>query len=123
MILVAIGVRPNSRLAEKAGLQLGLKRTISVNRALLTSEKDIYAVGDCADAYHIVTGQKTWIPLALRANRAGWTVADNITGKDVKLQGVAGTAVFKVFDLQVARTGLSVAESEQAGFDPAEVMI
>ena len=123
MILVAIGVRPNSRLAEKAELKLGLKKTIAVNRALLTSEKDIYAAGDCADTYHIVTGQKTWIPLALRANRTGWAVADNVAGKDVKLQGIAGTAVFKVFDLQVARTGLSVAESEKSGFDPMEVMI
>ncbi len=123
MVLTAVGVKPNSQLAEVAGLRLGLKGSIAVDRTLLTSEKDIYAAGDCADAYHVVTGLKTWIPLALRANRAGWAVADNVTGKDVKLHGIAGTAVFKVFDLQVARTGLSVAEAEKAGFDPAEVMI
>ena len=123
MVLVAVGVRPNSELAEKAGLQLGLKKAIAVDRTLLTSEKDIYAAGDCADAYHVVTGRKTWGALALRANRAGWAVADNVTGIDVKLQGVAGTAVFKVFGLQVARTGLNVAEAEKFGFDPMEVMI
>jgi len=123
IVLVAVGVKPNSLLAEKAGLQLGLKRAIAVERTLMTSEKDIYAAGDCADAYHVVTGQKTWLPLALRANRGGWAVADNVTGKDVKLQGIAGTAVFKVFDLQVARTGLNVAESEKFGFDPMEVII
>ena len=89
----------------------------------MTSAEDIYAAGDCADAYHVVTGQKTWLPLALRANRGGWAVADNVTGKDVTLQGIAGTAVFKVFDLQVARTGLNVAESEKFGFDPMEVII
>ncbi|MDY7035309.1 MAG: FAD-dependent oxidoreductase, partial [Thermodesulfobacteriota bacterium] len=123
MIIVAIGVRPNSELAEKAGLELGPKKAISVDRSQLTSQADIYSAGDCADAYHVVTGRKTWIPLALRANRAGWAVADNVTGKKVELQGVAGTAVFKVFDLQVARTGLSVAEAEKFGFEPVEVMI
>ena len=71
----------------------------------------------------MVTEDRTWIPLALRANRAGWAVADNVIGKKVEIEGVAGTAVFKVFDLQVARTGLSVAEGQSAGFDPLEVMI
>jgi len=123
MVLMAVGVKPNSQLAEKAGLRLGPKEAIAVHRTLLTSEKDIYAAGDCSDAYHVVTGQKTWIPLALRANRAGWAVADNITGGNVELDGVAGTAVFKVFGLQVARTGLSVGEAEKFGFDPMEVMI
>jgi NADPH-dependent 2,4-dienoyl-CoA reductase/sulfur reductase-like enzyme len=123
MVLVAVGVRPNSRLAEGAGLELGPQKAISVDRAMLTSDANIYAAGDCADAYHVVTGRKVWVPLALRANRAGWAVADNVGGKRVELDGIAGTAVFKVFDLQVARTGLSVAEAERYGFEPAEVMI
>lgn len=123
MVLVTIGIAPNSHMAEKAGLELGPQRAIAVERTLLTSDKNIYAAGDCADAYHVVTGQKTWIPFALRANRAGWAVADNVTGQSVELQGVAGTAVFKVFDLQVARTGLNVAEAEEYGFEPMEVMI
>ncbi|MFC1534439.1 FAD-dependent oxidoreductase [Thermodesulfobacteriota bacterium] len=123
MVLMAVGVKPNSHLAELAGLRLGPKNSIAVDRTLLTSEEDIYAAGDCADSYHVVTEQKTWVPLALRANRAGWAVADNITGKSVELQGVAGTSVFKVFNLQVARTGLSVEEAEDFGFDPVEVVI
>ena len=123
MVLVAIGITPNSRLAERSGLELGPKKAIAVDRNLLTSDQNIYAAGDCADAYHVVTGQRTWIPLALRANRAGWAVADNVTGTKVGLQGVAGTAVFKVFGLEVARTGLSVAEAEEFGFEPMEVMI
>ncbi|MFH0845043.1 MAG: FAD-dependent oxidoreductase [Pseudomonadota bacterium] len=123
LVLLAVGVRPNSRLAEEAGLELGPQKAISVDRTMLTSNRDIYGAGDCADAYHVVTGRKTWIPLALRANRAGWAVADNVTGKNVVLQGVAGTAVFKVFDLQVARTGLSVGEARDSGFDPVEVAI
>jgi CoA-dependent NAD(P)H sulfur oxidoreductase len=123
MVLVAVGIRPNSRLAEESGLALGPAGSISVDRMLRTSAGGIYAAGDCADAYHVVTGKKTWIPLALRANRAGWAVADNVTGRRVELQGVAGTAVFKVFDLQVARTGLSVNEAEREGFDPVETVI
>ncbi len=123
VVLVATGVAPCSRLAEKAGLRLGPEKAIDVDRALLTSCQDIYAAGDCADAVHVVTKQKVWIPLALRANRAGWAAADNMTGKQVELPGVAGTAVFKVFDLQVARTGLNVAEAQAAGFDPVETVI
>ncbi len=123
MVITAVGVRPNSQIAANAGLELGLQGAIAVDRTLMTSDEDIYAAGDCADAYHVVTGEKTWIPLALRANRAGWAVADNLSGKKVELQGLAGTAVFKVFDLQVARTGLSLPEAARFGFDPVEVVI
>jgi CoA-dependent NAD(P)H sulfur oxidoreductase len=123
MVLMAIGVSPNSEMAARAGLKLNPDKSIAVDWTLLTSDKNIYSAGDCADAYHVVTGKKVWIPLALRANRAGWAVADNVTGKKTELEGIAGTAVFKVFDLQVARTGLNAAEAAKAGFDPAEVTI
>jgi len=123
MVLVAVGVSPNSRLAADAGLDLGPGKAVAVDRSLRTSDPDIFAAGDCADAFHIVTGQRVYIPLALRANRAGWAVADNVCGMETTLPGVAGTAVFKVFDLQVARTGLTVHEAEAAGFQPAAVTI
>ena len=123
MVLVSIGVRPNSRIAGRAGIELGPEKAIAVDRSLLTSQKNIYAAGDCADAYHVVTGEKTWVPLALRANRGGWAVADHVVGKKVSLQGIAGTAVFKVFGLQVAGTGLNSEEARKAGFDPGEVTI
>jgi NADPH-dependent 2,4-dienoyl-CoA reductase/sulfur reductase-like enzyme len=123
MVLVAIGVRPNSELAAAAGIQTGPNHAIAVGPDLQTSDPAVYAAGDCADAFHVVTGQRTWIPLALRANRAGWAAADNVCGKMARLDGVAGTAVFKVFDLQVARTGLSFDESLKADFKPLEVSI
>lgn len=123
MVLVAAGIDPNSELASDAGLETGLANAIAVNQRLQTSDDAIYAAGDCADAYHVVTGQKTWIPLALRANRAGWAVADNVCGKQAQLDGVAGTAVFKVFNLEVARTGLSLEESHRYGFEPVDVTI
>jgi CoA-dependent NAD(P)H sulfur oxidoreductase len=123
MVLVAIGVKPCSQLAAEAGLALGPSNAVAVDRTLMTNDKDIYGAGDCSDAYHVVTGQKTWVPLALRANRAGWAVADNVTGKRTELPGIVGSAVFRVFDLQVARTGLSVAEAEKFGFEPVEAVI
>jgi len=123
MVLVAVGIKPNSELAEEADLDLGPSSAIAVDKALRTSDSDIFAAGDCADAFHVVTGQKAWIPLALRANRAGWGVADNVIGKGIELPGIVGTAVFKVFDMQVARTGLNVVQAEKAGFDPVEIVI
>jgi NADPH-dependent 2,4-dienoyl-CoA reductase/sulfur reductase-like enzyme len=123
MVLVAAGIDPNSELASCAGIETGVDKAIAVNRKLQTSEEAVYAAGDCADAYHVVTGKKTWIPLALRANRAGWAVADNVCGKSMELESVAGTAVFKIFGLEVARTGLSLEESHRFGFVPADVTI
>jgi NADPH-dependent 2,4-dienoyl-CoA reductase/sulfur reductase-like enzyme len=120
MVVVGIGVTPNSRVAENAGLELSIAKSIAVDRSLKTSAKNIYAAGDCTDAYHVVTDAKTWIPLALRANRAGWAAADNVIGKNVTLDGVAGTSVFRVFDFEVARTGLNLKEAREAGFDAVE---
>jgi CoA-dependent NAD(P)H sulfur oxidoreductase len=123
LVIVGIGVTPNSRIADTAGLELSVDRSIAVDRNLRTSDELIYAAGDCADAYHVVTGAKTWIPLALRANRAGWAAADNVCGENAPLDGVAGTAVFRVLDFEVARTGLNLQEAQKAGFDPVENMI
>jgi len=123
MIIVAVGVQPNSGIAVDAGLETGPHQAISTDDRLMTSDPDIYAAGDCADAIHAVTGQRVWIPLALRANRAGWAVADNVCGKPVSLPGIVGTAVFKVFGLEVARTGLSVQEAAAAGFHPVSGVI
>ncbi len=120
LVLIAVGITPLSGIAEAAGLEPGVSGAISVDRHLRTSDHDIYAAGDCADAYHAVTGQKCWIPLALRANRAGWAVADNVCGIDRIVPPVAGTAVFKVFSLEVARSGLNAKEAANAGFEPVE---
>ncbi|MEZ4527838.1 MAG: FAD-dependent oxidoreductase [Desulfobacterales bacterium] len=123
MVISGIGVVPNSGLAAEAGLTLGAGNAIAVDKHLRTSDPHIFAAGDCADAFHVLTGSKVWIPLALIANRAGWAAADNVCGIPTQLPGIAGTAVFKVFDLQVARTGLTVKEAQKAGFEPASVTI
>ena len=123
MVISGIGVVPNSGLAAGAGLSLGAGNAIAVDKHLRTSDPHIFAAGDCADAFHVITGSKVWIPLALIANRAGWAAADNVCGIPAQLPGIAGTAVFKVFDMEVARTGLTVKEAQKAGFDPASVTI
>ncbi len=123
MVLSAIGVRPNSAMAAAAGLELGPHGELAVDRQLRTSDPDIYAAGDCADAYDLVTGNKTWKPLALRANRAGRAVGDNVCGKNVALPGISGTSVFKVVGLEVARTGLNETEAATAGFKPAKIVM
>ncbi len=120
MVILGVGVAPNSELAKDAGLELGPGSAIAVDKSMRTSDPDIYSAGDCADAFHIVTGERVWIPLALRANRGGWAAADNVTGKDVQLPGIVGTAVFRVMDLEVARTGLTMREAEKAGFKPVQ---
>ena len=98
LVLVAVGVKPASDLAAAAGLQTSVNGAIAVDARQRTSAKAIYAAGDCADAFHVVTGQRTWIPLALRANRAGWAVADNVCG-------------------------LNETEAREAGLEPAAVVI
>ncbi len=120
MVFVAMGVKPLSNIAKDAGLELGISDAISVDKQLLTSDKDIYAAGDCADAFDVITKQKCWVPLALRANRAGWAVADNVCGKSVSLEGIVATSVFKAFSLEIARSGLNLEQAIKAGFDPVE---
>lgn len=123
MVLVSVGVVPNSEIARDAKISLGPNSAIAVDKRLRTSNPDIFAAGDCADAFHVVTGKRVWIPLALRANRAGWAVADNLTGDNVELPGIAGSAVFKALDMQVARTGLSLDEALREGFDAVDEVI
>jgi CoA-dependent NAD(P)H sulfur oxidoreductase len=123
MVLTAVGIVPNSEIAASAGLDLGPSRSIAVDKSLRTSDPDIFAAGDCADAFHVVSGERVWIPLALRANRAGWAVGDNVTGRHVELPGIVGSAVFKCLDMEVARTGLSFAEATRAGFEPVEGVV
>jgi len=123
IVLAAIGVFPNSQMAKAANIKTGPSDSILVDSTMATTENNIYAAGDCASAFHTVSKKQTWIPLALYANRGGWTVADNVCNKKKYIPGVLGTAVFKVFNLQVARTGLNMAEAKKFGFEPVEMVI
>ena len=106
MVLLSIGVRPETKLAKDAGLAIGERGGIAVNDYMQTSDADIYALGDAVEVRHLVTGQPTLIPLAGPANKQGRIVADNIVfGNKKKYPGSIGTSIAKVFDLTVAAAG------------------
>ena len=106
MVLLSIGVRPETKLAKEAGLAIGERGGIAVNDYMQTSDADIYALGDATEVKNLVTGQPSLIPLAGPANKQGRIVADNIIfGNKKKYAGSIGTSVAKVFDLTVAATG------------------
>jgi NADPH-dependent 2,4-dienoyl-CoA reductase/sulfur reductase-like enzyme/peroxiredoxin family protein/rhodanese-related sulfurtransferase/TusA-related sulfurtransferase len=106
MVLLSIGVRPETKLAANAGLTIGTTRGIAVNKYLQTSNSDIYALGDAAEVVHGVTGHPALIPLAGPANKQGRIVADNIVlGNKEEYKGSIGTSIAKVFDLTVAAAG------------------
>src|SRR5690606_15213213 len=119
LVLVAIGVRPNTRLAEKAGIQLGAGRAIAVDERMRTNFEGIYAAGDCVDAIHQVTGERTYVPLGSTANKQGRVADANADGMPFAFGGVAGTSVAKIFDLEVARTGLTEREARAKGLEVA----
>ncbi len=106
-IVLSIGVRPESKLAKECNLELNERGYIVVDEHMMTSDKDIYAVGDVVEITHLQTKKRTSAPLAGPANRQGRIAADNIAGRDSKYKGVIGTAVLKVFNQTVAQTGLT----------------
>ncbi|MGC4431470.1 FAD-dependent oxidoreductase, partial [Streptococcus suis] len=104
--ILSVGVAPDSHLAKNAGIELGLRGGILVDKNYQTSQKNIYAVGDAIVVKQEITGQDALISLASPANRQGRQVADVIAGLDRKNKGSIGTAIVKVFDLAAASTGL-----------------
>lgn len=114
MVLLAIGVTPDTRLAKEAGLQLGVRGSIAVNERMETSIPDIYAVGDAVEVTHFVTGQKTLLSLAGPANKQGRIAADNICGGDSRFTGSQGSSVLKLFDLTAASTGINEKAAQAA---------
>jgi len=123
MVVLAIGVRPETSLAKAAGLELGVRGTIATNDQMQTSDPDIYAVGDDAQLTHNILEQPTFLALAGPASREGRTAADAIAGRSTKFPGVQGTSVVKVFDLTVASTGLNQRQLEQAALPFESVII
>ena len=123
MVVLAIGVTPDTYLAGEAGLELGIKGSILVNDRMETSIPDIYAVGDAVQVKHYVTGQEALISLAGPANRQGRIAADNICGGDSRYPGSQGSSVIKVFDMTAASTGLNETNAKKAGLDVDKVIL
>lgn len=123
MVLLAIGVAPDTHLAKEAGLILGIKNSIVVNDRMETSAPDIYAVGDAVEVRHFVTGSKALISLAGPANKQGRIAADNICGGNSVYQGSQGSSVIKIFDMTVATTGINERTAKDAGIDCDKVYL
>jgi NADPH-dependent 2,4-dienoyl-CoA reductase/sulfur reductase-like enzyme/rhodanese-related sulfurtransferase len=123
VVLMSLGIRPQVELARQAGLRIGETGAIWVNEKMETSAEGIYAAGDCAETIHLITGKKSWIPLGSTANKQGRVVGTNACGGNSTFPGVMGTTVFKTFDLNVAKTGFNMRESEKEGFYPIQAIV
>ena len=117
MVLLSIGVSPQVSLAKAAGIEIGPTGAISVDTYMRTSVPDIYAAGDCAESYNIITGQPVYSPQGSVANRQGRTAGHNAAGGNSQFKGVLGGSVAKIFNLTAARTGLNEKEAQRYGFD------
>ena len=123
LVLMAVGMRPSTGLAKDAGVDLGATGAITTDAGMHTNVERIYAAGDCTEVHHFVSGKPIWLPLGDVANRQGRVAGENIAGGKSAFSGVLGTAIFKVFDLAVATTGLSEQQAREAGFDPASCKV
>lgn len=123
LVVLSAGVRPNVSLAQKAGLSIGPTGGIEVDRNMRTSEPTIYAGGDCVEIQDMVSGLPTHIPLGSLANRQGRVIANNIAGISSEFKGTVGTFCLKVFEIGVARAGLTEAWAEYIGFKPVSTVV
>ena len=123
IIILSAGVKPNTALALQSGLAIGANGGIKVNDFLRTSDPAIYAIGDCAESRHLVSGKYSYLPLGSISTKMGRIAADNIAGKKVRFPGSIGTTMFKIFDIQVARTGLTEKEAVDCGFKVESMVV
>ena len=123
MVILSIGIKPNTKLAQEAGIEIGTTQAIKVNERMETNIPDVYAVGDCAESIHLVTGKPAWIALGSTAAKMGRVAAINATGGSDSFKGVLGTLIVKVFELHVGKVGLSEREAVKEGFQIASALV
>lgn len=111
LVLLATGVRPHVDLARNHGATIGITGAIAVDDHQRTNLPDVYAAGDCAEHYHLLTGTPFWVPLGTTANKQGRIAGENMAGGDVRFKGIVGTAITRAFQLEIGRTGLSEREA------------
>ncbi len=117
LVILAVGIRPNTDLARQAGVTLGPSGAICVDERMATNVPGIYAVGDVAESFDLITGRPVWVPLGSTANKMGRIAGDVITGGQLTHRGILGTGIFRVFDLTVAQTGLTDRAATEQGLD------
>ena len=123
MVILSVGVKPESRLAQECGLTLGIRGTILVDEHMRTSDPDIYAVGDVVQIRNFVSDSEGYVPLAGPANKQARIAADNICGKASSYKGTQGTSILKVFDMTAAATGLNERAAKAAGIPYDKVFL
>jgi len=123
LVLVAKGIRPNGKLAEDAGIQLGAAGAIAVDQRMETSVAGIFAAGDCAESLHRINNKKIYVPLGTVANKHGRVAGLNSARESARFPGTISSAEFKLFEMEVARTGMTLDEALKDGFDAKEVVI
>jgi NADPH-dependent 2,4-dienoyl-CoA reductase/sulfur reductase-like enzyme/rhodanese-related sulfurtransferase len=123
MVVLAIGVIPDTTLVNNLGINKGIKGSIVVNDKMETEIKDIYAVGDAVQVKHYITGKPTLIPLAGPANKQGRIAADNICGLDAHYNGSQGTSIIKIFDKVITATGLNETMAKRGGYNAESIVL
>jgi NADPH-dependent 2,4-dienoyl-CoA reductase/sulfur reductase-like enzyme len=121
LVLVVVGVRPDTELAVAAGVQTGVRGALQVDRRMRTNLADVLAAGDCVETWHRLLGEPTYLPLGTTAHKQGRVAGETAVGGDREFAGSLGTQVVKVFELAVARTGLRDQEAAAAGLDPLTI--
>lgn len=117
LVIVSVGVRPNLELAEQAGVTIGPTGAIAVDRQGRTDVAHVWAVGDVAESFNLITGEPAWVPLGSTANKMGRIAGDAVTGGTLEHRGILGTSIVRVFDVAVAQTGLTEDQARAAGYD------
>jgi NADPH-dependent 2,4-dienoyl-CoA reductase/sulfur reductase-like enzyme/rhodanese-related sulfurtransferase len=117
LVIVSVGVRPNLELAERAGVTIGSTGAIAVDRQGRTDVPHVWAVGDVAESFNLITGEPTWVPLGSTANKMGRIAGDAVTGGTLEHRGILSTSIVRVFDVAVAQTGLTEDQARAAGYD------
>jgi NADPH-dependent 2,4-dienoyl-CoA reductase/sulfur reductase-like enzyme len=117
LVILGIGVQPNSELAADAGIELGVRRSVHVDRRQQTSAPNVWAAGDCAESFHLVSRRPVYVALGTVANRHGRVAGANIGGGYATFPGVLGTAITRICGTEISRTGLNEQEAREAAFD------
>jgi NADPH-dependent 2,4-dienoyl-CoA reductase/sulfur reductase-like enzyme len=123
LVLLSVGIRPSVDLASTAGVELGAKGAIRVDRRMRTSRQDIFAAGDCCTARHLVSGEEVWIPLGSTSRKQGRVAGANAAGKEETFPGILGTFILKCFEMAAGATGLDEERARAAGFKPVTVTV
>lgn len=123
MVILSVGIKPNSEIARDAGIVIGETGAIRVNKHMETSIKNIYACGDCCEEKHLISGKYVWVPLGSTANKEGECAALNAAGIDTEFEGVLGSSVTRCLNTTMSMTGLTESQALEAGYSPVFAVV